>query len=307
MQDNDVFAFLVTGGNVWIGNQGGIAIYKGMKQTVRSNAFDQNNGMPNPKVRAMVELNGSIYVGTWGGGIGVYDIGAGTWTTLNTTDGLVNDEVAQIKVHNGTLFIATNDGVSMYTPASQTWQKFDASDSLSVPLVSALDVATTPRGEERFYTPRIEYGIDPRDLPKLGATLQRGSTVIWYTTLNSGLNDLNINDVMYNADDDTYLLGTTVSGIAVVSVANSTWSYITTKNGLPSNQVYSITRVGTTLWVATQDGIARQKSDGSWQGYNRGGGLKEDRVRVVYSDNGVRLWLGYISGGAGRVDPASAQ
>jgi ligand-binding sensor domain-containing protein len=55
------------------------------------------------------------------------------------------------------------------------------------------------------------------------------------------------------------------------------------------------------VWAATQDGLARLGADGKWQGYNTSGGLQADRVRRLYSDDGQRLWLGFVQGGAARV------
>ena len=85
------------------------------------------------------------------------------------------------------------------------------------------------------------------------------------------------------------------------------WTFYTTDSGLPSNVCYAITKVGSEIWVATQRGIARRLGDGTFRGYARGAGLPADRVRKVYTDDGSRLWLSLIEGGAARVNPASAQ
>ena len=107
-------------------------------------------------------------------------------------------------------------------------------------------------------------------------------------------------------------MATSTKGVSHVNVQNSSWTTFTTVNGLPSNIVYSVTRAaapggGSTIWVATQNGVARLQSNGAWQGYNSGGGLSHDRVRVVYSPDGTALWIGYVNGGAARLNPASAE
>jgi hypothetical protein len=71
--------------------------------------------------------------------------------------------------------------------------------------------------------------------------------------------------------------------------------------GLPSNTVYSLAYANGILWAATLNGLAKRVGEHRWQGYNRGGGLQSDRVRVVYSPDGDRLYVGFIEGGAARV------
>jgi len=308
LQDNDTWDILVRADNtVWIGNQGGIAIYPDLNTTARSNAYNELNGLSNPKVRRMLEFNNQIWVATWGGGVNVYDVAGDTWTEYRArlNNGLINDQVSDIAQHNGLLYFATNGGVSIYDPVADTWGRFRTSDGLMVPFVSAVEVATSTGGQDlHWYGPRVEFGLDPSDLGTVGVTLERpGMGVSNFTVLNSGLREPNVNDIFYDAADDVTYLCLTTSGIARVDLNTATWTYATRNDGLPSDNTYSITKVGGVLWVATQNGIAKLQSNGRWQGYNRAGGLKADRVRRVYTDDPSRLWLNYIQSGAGRVTP----
>jgi ligand-binding sensor domain-containing protein len=144
--------------------------------------------------------------------------------------------------------------------------------------------------------------------------VSRGSAVYVYTEENSGLPESNVNAIYFDDDDDLFWVAVSTQGVSSVDVDNSIWTNYTTVQGLPSNTVYSVTRAASpevgstsTIWVATQNGIARLKSDGTWQGYSTSGGLSSDRVRRVYSDNGLNLWCGYIAGGAARLKPTSGQ
>jgi hypothetical protein len=216
LQSEDVYHVHVSTDNmVWIGNQAGLAVYDGFGTTVRSLGFDQNGvvigtepkptqGLPNPKVRTMIEVNGKIYVGTWGGGIGVYDIAAGPeqdWQVIDESDGLVNNLVSDIELDpDGTLIIATNGGISKYDPVAEEfafrWVDHDnnpntpdvrrivefirrTSEDITGDLldefVSAIAIAETPRGKEYWYCPRWEAGIDPGDEDQHGITVTRGS------------------------------------------------------------------------------------------------------------------------------------
>jgi ligand-binding sensor domain-containing protein len=63
------------------------------------------------------------------------------------------------------------------------------------------------------------------------------------------------------------------------------------------------------LWVGTQNGVARQVSEGAFRGYGHSGGLPSDRVRKLYVDpnNSDRLYLGMIDGGGALVIPSTAE
>jgi ligand-binding sensor domain-containing protein len=313
LQDPDVYDLLVTSaGKLWIGNAGGVAIYANLTATTREAAFNQiPPGLTNPKVRRMIEYGGKIYVGTWGGGISVYDVAGDTWSEMRAEDtGLTNDSVSDMYLYGDSLFIATNGGVNIYDLVGDAWASFSEAQGLLDTLVSAVMVVNTPRGEERWYMPRVEYGLQVDELPDHGITLHRptGVTPVWhFTQVNSGLTSNNITAVFYDAAADVTWIAFSGKGLGVVDIDAATWTYYTTIQGLPSDVVYSITMVNGEMWVATQNGIARRKSSGQWQGYNRSGGLRADRVRRVYSDDPTRLWLAFVENGASRVDPASAE
>jgi hypothetical protein len=519
LQSNDVYDIFVTyRSEVWIGNHDGVAVFDLLGDSRRIDAFNDNSGLANPKVRVVVGLEGKLYAGTWGGGIGVYDLRAKTWSRLTSADGLVNDMVADIQIDDGTLCIATNGGISIYDPAAdpgEEWDSFvklpgDATGDLLDEFVSAVEIAHTPRGKEYWYAPRWESAIEPGEENQHGITVARsafsgspvvrlravqdntlyedpdgalsngagefmftgvgpdaiqrravvmfdvagnippGATIIeaglkmynateatdpsrvivyrvlsdwgegkskasgdesagasatqgdatwkhtfyptsewtepggdfvsqasastvirgqrtyewrregtvadvqfwldnpsenhgwvldssdstrrWHTRespdaysrpelevrhsaasvlyitrASSGLPEPNINDVLYDETTDLFWLAFSTQGLATIDVENSTWTFYTTDDGLPSNTVYSLAEVGGVIWIGTQRGLARHRGDGTFQGYGRGAGLPASRVRKVYSDHPQRLWLGFVDGGAVLVDPNSAQ
>lgn len=320
LPNNDVYAILaVSNGELWIGTEQGIAKYPSLTATAHSGSQDivnELNGLPNPKVRDMVEFQGKVYVATWGGGFGIYDVAGDSWTSKTVADGLRHAYVSDIAISTGEtrLYFATNDGVSIYDPAGQSFTSFD---DLTRPVVSSVAVRNTSAGFERWYGPKVESIEDEstQQLPDAGITVSRGSQVLEYTTVNSGLPEPNVNAILFDEADPAaaegiFWVATSTKGISRVNVDNSQWTTFTAVNGLPSNIVYSVTRAagpgGQTIWVGTQNGVARLRNDGTWQGYNTGGGLSHDRVRLVYSPDGTALWIGYVNGGAARVNAAGA-
>ncbi|HEU4366345.1 MAG TPA: two-component regulator propeller domain-containing protein [Candidatus Krumholzibacteria bacterium] len=311
LPSNDVYSILVTSeGELWIGTEAGIGIYPSITSIDLDRVVNELNGLPNPKVRSMVEYAGRVYVATWGGGIAIFDMAGDSWSTRGTVNGLRAGTVADLAASPGEdrVYCATTNGVSIYNVTANTFSSFIPPNLLD-PVVSAVDVRTVDATIERWYGPRYETIIPPGSQESLhGITVSRGaSTVIKYTLANSAIAEARVNDIFCDSDPDVCWVAFTSSGAAVVDPVASTWTYHTTEDGLPSNLVYSLTRAADTMWAGTQGGLARLRGDGRWQGYDRGGGLQADRVRRVYTDNGERLWLGFVDGGAARVNPAGAE
>ncbi len=321
LPNGDVYAMLtLSNGEFWIGTEQGIARYPSINATQHSGAADivnELNGLPNPKVRDMIEFGNKVYVATWGGGFAIYDIAGDSWSSRGVANGIADPSLADADPSTSVnkVYFATNDGVCIYDTGTNSISTFAV---LSRPVVSAVSVRDTPGGVERWYGPRVEtIEDDPTGtLPAAGITVSRGaSTVFRYTEENSGLPEPNVTAIFHDVDgggDDIYWVSTANKGVSRVDVSDATWSTYTSVQGLPSNTVYSVTRAaapggGSTIWVATQNGIARLEGNGTWQGYNTAGGLSSDRVRLVYSDDGARLWIGYVNGGAARINPASAK
>jgi streptogramin lyase len=94
LQSNDAYDVIVdSDGKTWICTQAGVSRYVG---TSGDGVFNQTNKLPNPKCRALFEHNGTVWIGTWGGGVGTYDMADDTWSKLNSDSGLVNNMVGSI-------------------------------------------------------------------------------------------------------------------------------------------------------------------------------------------------------------------
>jgi ligand-binding sensor domain-containing protein len=307
LPNNDVYALItVSTGEFWVGTDQGIARYPSVDATKRSGLFDELNGLPSRRVRDIVEMSGKVYVATWGGGLGIYEIATGLWTSKTTANGLRSGEITDLDASptENRIYVATANQVSILNAGTGTFTSFTGATR---PVVSAVSVRDVASGIERWYAPRIEsIEVDP-ELEPAGITVSKGATVYDMTEGNSGLPEPCVTAIYYDAVASEFWVAMCTEGVCKVNVETSTWTQYTDANGLPSNTVYGIARANNAMWVATQNGVARQKADGSWQGYNSGGGLVSDRVRRVYSDDGQRLWIGYINAGAARLNPASAE
>jgi hypothetical protein len=330
LPSNDVYAMLaVSNGEFWIATNAGLARYANLNANTHApdKIVNEVNGLPHPQVRGMAELDGKVYVATWGGGLGVYDIAGDAWTQVRPgTTGLTEGYISGLATSptEDKLYLSTNNCVYIYAPTTNTWTHFITVDDdvLNPPLgqqpnldaqrwqatISCVAVTEDAGIVQRWYGPRVETRVDNPELYGILVS-KSASSEYRYTTENSGLVERNVNAIYYDSDTQRYWVGYVTKGVSQVDVTAKTWTNYSIVQGLPSNTVYSITRAsdgagGTTLWVATQGGLAKLDKGGkSWQGYGHSGGLPADRVRVVYSDDGHRLWAGFVDSGAAKISP----
>jgi ligand-binding sensor domain-containing protein len=315
LQSNNAFDVLVDSqGRTWISEQAGLSRFIG---GAGDGTWNENNVLPNPKCRGMLEHNGKIWTGTWGGGVAVYDMTGDVWSILNVDSGLVNNMVGSIAAVGDSIYMATNSGASIYVDNDQIamedrWTTIPITDTeegivgILTRIISVVRVAHTPtRGMEVWFAPRMQAPVPDGEEANYGITVYREGQFqpAYYTTVNSDLAEPNVNDLYYDPDTDLFWLAFATQGVASLDVDGRTWTYYRQSNGLPSEVVYSVTKVGENIWVGTQGGVARMNSNGSWQGYGRSGGLPGDKVRRVYSNDPSELWACIIDGGVALLDP----
>jgi hypothetical protein len=149
LPDNEVFDILVDSqGRQWFSTNTGVSLNDGEHAGV---VFDGFSGIPNRQCRGMVELNGKIYVGTWGGGIGVYD-GTPTWRALTVADGLADEKVFSLAADDTSLWAATVNGLSQYIVRSDRFVDY------SRQLGSALVVKTVVPHSDALRGPEVWCG-----------------------------------------------------------------------------------------------------------------------------------------------------
>ncbi len=313
LHSSDVYDIMVdSNSDIWISTALGVTRFNSAGQWEGS--WDQNVGLANPKCRGLHEFNGKVWVSTWGGGISVYNMALDSWSILNTDSGLTDNLVADITSYNNQLFVATNNGVAIYDdnsplPVQQRWTRFGTAQGLLDVLTSRVVVHDSPRGEERWYSPRIEFIVPSAQQTQHGITIHRpGSGVTTYNPVQTGLTEPHVTDMVYDATNDLMWFAMGSTGVLSFDPDDNIWTQYTRLNGLPSDITYAVAFVGDVLWVGTQNGVARRLGNGSFIGYNRGGGLRADRVRTLFVVPGTtdRLFAGYIDGGAEIILPGTA-
>jgi signal transduction histidine kinase/ligand-binding sensor domain-containing protein len=138
-----------TSGRLWIGTQEGLNIFD--RETGRWLSIKQDPSNPNSLSHNWITTlyqvpSGILWIGTQGGGLNSLDLtkiketdpATYPFTHYHEQDGLANDMVFDIlDDHNGTLWIATANGLSRFDPQTKTFKNFGASDGLPINEFSA--------------------------------------------------------------------------------------------------------------------------------------------------------------------------
>ena len=123
-------------GRLWIGTEDGLNLYEreaGQWRWYQHDPTDPHSLSHNWVLSLYRDRQGNLWAGTQGGGLNRLDPATGTFSTYRVRDGLANDTVLDILADDeGTLWIATSNGLSAFDPDTETFKSYQASDGLPV-------------------------------------------------------------------------------------------------------------------------------------------------------------------------------
>lgn len=182
--------------NMWIGTDSGLYFYDNVSW--KHYTID-NSELSNNQIYSLTWHDGSLYIGTFGGGI--YVIQDKLWIKLSEAlSGLVSNYVYDTKISaDGTLWCATAKGISMML--NNQWKTLDSSNS-QIPhnVIKALTIDKTD-----VVWAGTSYGLvryDKRDMKV-------------FTSENSQLSSSHCLDIYANEEDNTITIGT-MKGVTIL-------------------------------------------------------------------------------------------
>ncbi len=123
------------GGRLWIGGNNGLRRLDPATFTMEAWHHRAVDGasLPNEQVTDVVEDGqGRILVGTYGGGLGLFDRAANTFTRFGSHEGLADDRVCSlVEDAGGAIWVSTNRGLSRFDPAARKVRNYDSADGLA--------------------------------------------------------------------------------------------------------------------------------------------------------------------------------
>ena len=324
--NRNVKAILADGDVVWVGTSGGVIRYDIRRDDYRLYNIDSGSLLSNG-VFHLGKLGRRLLVGTYGGGLSVYDPETDTWKNYNIPQGLADQFVYDTQLDDrGDLWIATWSGANRVRGARlddpDAWETFDVANTHgglpndwvygvekgpddAIWFATEGGVARYQGGQWRHWTHENGVGApyeEVKDAIQFKSDPGSASRHHAQQKHEQGLDRVN---VAYNpnyivslavAADGTVWAGTWGGGLARFD--GQRWTNYTTRDGLPANHVFMlyIDPQGT-LWIGTSGGLARFREDG--RGFvvlTRKDGLFADNVFSMSRAADGSLWIGSYGG-----------
>jgi len=298
-------------GYLWVATQNGLARFDGERFTVFNSSTSPD--FPNDDVRAIYPAaDGSLWVGTYGGGVLRYR--DGRFTTYTVSDGFANNVVYDItQDRTGAIWFATGNGLSRFSDGR--FENYTAKDGLASNRVyrvladshGNLWAGTLAGGLSRFRDGAFTNFTTGDGLVsnQIHALYEDPEGRVWVGTYHGGLYKMEdgrpvpvevppemagegIESILQDSDGNLWL-GTYGNGL--IRWRDGTARHLAVGDQLTDGFVFSLLegREGA-LWIATRDGMNRLH-DGKFLLYGKPEGIA-DTTFVTYQDDAGTVWIG---------------
>jgi len=321
--ERNVKRIFADGDVMWIGTSGGAVRYELATDTYR--LFDLRDGLLAKGIFHVGKLRGRVVLGTYGGGMALYDAAGDRWQIYNVPEGLGDAFVYDVlEARNGDVWVATWSGVNRVRggdlDSRDAWALYtveNTANALPNDWVYGLaegrngDIwLATEGGLARYRDERFEHWNHPAglgaDYEAVKDALQFRNDPARFSAHHSrqkvemGLQNV---DVAFNPNYVVALLvdragivwaGTWGGGLARFD--GKSFRNFTTDDGLPGNHVFALAEdAAGRLWVGTSAGLARRTDDG-FRVYTVNEGLYSNIVFSLASAPDGSLWVGSFGG-----------
>jgi ligand-binding sensor domain-containing protein len=252
---------------------GGVSHFNGMDWTTYTEA---DGLIDNLAYAIAVASEGSVWVGTQSG---ASHFDGTVWTKYTAADGLAADLIWYVAIApDGDVWFSTHTGgVSRYNPDRHTWRTYGVADGL--PLRNARFLATGPDG-----APWLHIGYDH---------VYRFDGTTWQLAYEAGGGRW-VCDMAFADDGSPWVAtcdGYHAYGAGLAHLDGTTWTYVTTEDGLVDNDLSAVA-VGQdgTIAAGTDRGISVYHA-GQWRTLRTGPTLSQVTAVAVTPDGAV--WFGF--------------
>jgi ligand-binding sensor domain-containing protein len=196
------------------------------------------------------------------------------WKTYTVSDGIPGSTVMALQLKAETLFVGTDEGMSIFSPATSQLVSVGEFDQVPVTAFGIHEgtlIIGTDRGAFRREGESFEAIIDPDgDLGFGVSAIFFDSTLIWFGTFRKGVE-------IYDTD-------------------SLSWREFLAPATISSNRVFAIAGNGDCVWIGTDFGVSRyhKKSD-TWYTFTENDGLAHNEVYTIYVDSEF-VWFGTRDG-----------
>jgi len=321
--NSNVKSILVDKNITWVGTSGGVIRYDTSTDDFR--LFDNTNGLLSNGVFFINKLDGRIFVGTYGGGLSVYDESHDKWENINVPNGLADAFVyGVIKADNGDIWIATWSGANRVRGGKiedrSKWDVYTVENTKGgLPNDWVYGVTQGKNGDIWFATEgglalfrngkwenwNHDKGIGAdfekvKNDPQFGNDPGKLSSHHAQQAKEMGLQGVS---VAYNPNyiiamvvdnDGAVWVGTWGAGLARFD--GKKWRNFTMSDGLPGNHIFSLHKdQAGKLWIGTNNGLATLEGD-KFKTLTTADGLFSNTIFSIATAPDGSKWLGSFGG-----------
>jgi ligand-binding sensor domain-containing protein len=287
--------------NIWVATDKGISIFNPYRQYFKSIRHQENNSLSIGKseiISFVQTADGDMYIGTWGGGITVYD------NKFQFKKTILFDKITKknfvwslLQADDKTLWIGCQHGYlikyNTFSGTAQTLKPAEMDSSTIRCMEKDKEgniwfglhngkIVKWDKGQDKF----LPYGTGPQDGLKTTSAINSifidRAQHCWVST-EAGFKQFDLEKRIYtntwlpdknNAksissltcqgveeyDDSTLLVGTIHGGLNFFHKKTNTFSHLGTPDGLPSNTIYAIKKdAAGYVWFTTDYGVYKFK------------------------------------------------
>jgi ligand-binding sensor domain-containing protein len=321
--NSNVKALLADGPVMWVGTSGGVIRYD--VEQDQHQLFDVRAGLLSNGIFHLSRLGKRIAVGTYGGGLSLFDEANNDWSNYNIQHGLGDAFIYDLlQLPNGDIWIATWSGANLikggHLDDREAWTTFTvASTDGGLPNDWVYGLAEGKHGEVWFATEgglarykdghwenwKHEDGLGaPYELVRDQIEFERDpakeSSHHARQKVEMGLQGV---DVAYNpnyivslyVDEEGHVWAGTWGG-GLARFDGDSWRHYTVSDGLPANHVFMLESDGNgAMWVGTSNGMAH--FDGKrFEVLTTQDGLYANNVFSLARGDDGSLWVGSFGG-----------
>jgi ligand-binding sensor domain-containing protein len=283
--NSNVKSIFIDGKVVWVATTGGVIRYNTGNDEFRVFDVTNGSGLLSNGVFYIGKVDGRIAVGTYGGGMSLYNDATEKWDNFNVPNGLADAFVYKVmKVSNGDIWIATWSGANRIRGGDlkdrSKWDVFTVENTkggLPNDWVYSLEEGkdgemwfATEGGPARFKDGKWQhwkvgapfekikndpkYGVDPAKLSEHHA--QQAKEMGLQGMSGAGAYNPNYIVSLWIDPDGIVWCGTWGGGLARFD--GKQWNNYTMTDGLPGNLIFMLHRDPSSgqLWIGTNNGIA---------------------------------------------------
>lgn len=324
--NRNVKSILADGDLMWVGTSGGVIRYDTTSDGYE--LYDNTKGLLSNGVFYVGKVGKRIAVGTYGGGLSLFDPASATWQNYNVPQGLGDAFVYDmIETPNGDIWIATWSGANLVRGGKlddrKAWQTFTVQNTAGgLPNDWVYGLENGKDGEVWLGT---EGGLARYKDGKwqnwkhddgLGADYEKVKSDIKFDNdpgkasshhsrqkTEQGLDNVNVaynpNYIISMAVDSDGIVWCGTWGGGLGRFDGRQWSNYTTKEGLPSNHIFMLhTDAQGELWFGTSDGLVHwdRKANKVARVYTTADGLFSNNVFSMAEDKKHNRWIGSFGG-----------